>query len=118
MTLPIATRDAILSANDLKTQDVDVPEWGVSVRVSTLTGTARDALSKAMVGADGQIDSSQYRERMVAACVVGEDGKPLFSADDVGILGTKSAIALQRVFTVAESLNAISAQAVETAEKN
>lgn len=116
--LPLATREAILGAQDLKTQDVEVAEWGCTVRVSMLTGSARDALSKAMVGEDGKVDASQYRERMVAACVVGEDGKPLFSADDVGLLGAKSAVALQRVFTVAESLNAISAQAVETAEKN
>jgi hypothetical protein len=118
MTYPLATRDAILGANDLKTEDVDVPEWQCSVRVSMLTGSARDSLSKAMIDADGKVDSTQYRERMVAASVVGEDGKPLFSADDVGLLGAKSAVALQRVFAVAERLNAVSPATVEAAEKN
>jgi hypothetical protein len=118
MTYPLATRDAILAANDLKTEDVDVPEWQCAVRVSMLSGAARDSLSKAMVGADGNVDPTSYRERMVAACVVGEDGKALFSAEDVGALGAKSAVALQRVFAVAERLNAVTPATVEAAEKN
>lgn len=114
----ILTRDAILNAQDLKTQDVDVPEWQGTVRVRMLTGAERDAMSKAMLGADGKVDAADYRERMVAACVVGEDGAQLFTADDVQALAKKSAIALQRVFAAADKLNSIGPAAVEAAEKN
>lgn len=111
----LLNRDAILAAQDLKTSDVNVGEWGGTVRVSMLTGTARDELGKIMAGEDAQ---TSYRELLVAACVVDETGARIFTFDDVKALGAKSAVALQRVFDAAQKLNAVSAAAVETAEKN
>ena len=41
--MTLLSKTAILCANDLKTEDVDVPEWGGAVRVRSFTGRARDA---------------------------------------------------------------------------
>lgn len=116
--MAILTRDAILGAQDLQTQDVPVPEWGGDVRIRVLTGAERDALSVSMLGSDGKPDLSTYKVRLVAACVVGEDGQRLFSDADISALGAKSALALQRVFDAADTLNAMAPGAVEAAEKN
>jgi len=41
-------KEQILRADDLKTEEVDVPEWGGSVRVRVLTGTERDAFESSI----------------------------------------------------------------------
>lgn len=114
--MTLLTRDQILSAQDLKTVDVDCPEWGGSVRVTMLTGTARDELGKAVSNKDTQ--PSDYPYLMVVACVVGEDGQRLFTFEDVKALAARSSVPVQRIFDAANTLNAVSKQAVEEAAKN
>lgn len=114
----LLTREQILAAQDLKTEDVAVPEWGGTVRVRMMTGAERDALGAALIGPDKKPDMREYRLRLVAACVVGEDGVALFGPDEIAMLGRKSGVALDRVYRIAERLNDVSAEAVEAAEKN
>ena len=116
--MAILTRDAILAAQDLATQDVAVPEWGGDVRIRVLTGAERDALSASLMDKDGKPDLATYRVRLVACCVVDEAGVRQFSDSDIAALGAKSALALQRVFEAADALNAMQPGAVEAAEKN
>jgi len=104
-------RDAILKADDLPTEDVDVPEWGGTVRVRGLTGTGRDEYWASMTvqrGSQQVIDSANATAKLVARCVVGEDGEPLFTQQDVSALGQRSGSALNRVFEVATRLSGIS----------
>lgn len=114
----LLTREAILTANDLKTVDVSVPEWGGTVRVRALTGTARDEFGRSLIGADGKPNGAGYNMKLVAVSVVNEDGSTTFTLDDVQVLGSKSAPALERVAEAAEALNKLSADAVETATGN
>jgi hypothetical protein len=116
--MTLLTRDAILGAQDLKIEDVEVPEWGGTVRVRMMTGAQRDALGASMVTAGGKPDMHKYRIGLVAACIVGDDGVPMFAADEVALLAGKSSVALDRVYRVAERLNDSSAVGVEAAEKN
>ncbi|WP_213761976.1 hypothetical protein [Caballeronia sp. dw_19] len=110
------TREQILAADDLKSEDVDVPEWGGSVRVIVMTGAARDAFQERMSDTDKSI--SYFHNNLLVATAVGEDGLPLFTGADMDALRTKSAAAVTRVATVAERLNGFGVKAVETAEKN
>jgi hypothetical protein len=115
----LLNREAILAAQDIKSEDVDVPEWGGSVRVRMMTGSERDGVLARLVGAmDAGERSTRYRSALLAACLVGEDGVALFGPDEVAQLAGKSATALDRVFKVAERLNDASPVAVEAAEKN
>jgi hypothetical protein len=41
--MTLLSKSAILCANDLQTEDVDVPEWGGAVRVRSFTGRELDA---------------------------------------------------------------------------
>lgn len=113
------TRDQILNADDLKTENVDVPAWGGTVRVRTLTGKDRDAFAESLpVLPDGTTDVSNYRAALLAYTIVDENGALVFSKDDVIALGNKSAGAIVTVFSVADRLNGISNNAVKEIEKN
>ena len=116
------SRDQILEASDLKTQVAEVPEWGGSVIVRTMTGADRDTFENNLVTvkADGSREQNltNFRAKLVALTAVDDAGNLLFSADDVARLSGKSAAALERVFTVAQAINGLGAQAVEDATKN
>ena len=112
----ILSRDDILKADDLETEDVDVPEWGGVVRIRGLTGTQRDAFEASVVkmnGTNKQYNLTNLRARFVALCVVDADGKRLFTDADVKQLGEKSATALERVWTAARKLSGMSEDDVE-----
>ena len=112
------TRQAIIEAEDLKTEDVEVPEWGGMVRVRTMSGEARDKLGAAMLGPDGKPDQRRFNMLLVAGSMVDEDGNPLFCLDEVADLGKKSAQALQRVADAAYRLNGLGEEQVKAAEGN
>lgn len=117
----LLTRDQILQADDLRSEDVPVPEWGGVVRVRGLTGTQRDAFESDVVvmnGRDVQRNTRNIRARLVALTVVDEEGKRLFTHQDVEALGNKSARALDRVFSAASSLSGLSDADVEELAEN
>lgn len=111
------TKEQILAACTLKTETIKVPEWGGEVCVSEMSAVDRDAWeSKLLV--DGKPNLQNLRARMAAFCVVGADGKRLFSESDVEALGRKSAGALDRIVRVAQRLNRLTEADVEAARKN
>ena len=114
------TRDAILGAVDLRPEDVEVPEWGGAVRVSTLTGAARNAWEQSLVSGvkAGSVNLNNATARLVAACVVDERGERMFSDADAEALGRKSAAALERVAKVAQRLNGLTRDEFEAAKGN
>ena len=116
------TKDQILEANDLPTQDVEVPEWGGQVRVRSMSGADRDAFEASMVTLDKdgtrQPDMSNLRVKLVALTLVDDAGNRLFDVADVQRLALKSAAALEKVFKAAQKLNGLGAQEAEAAVKN
>ena len=119
--MTLLTKAGILAANDLKTEDVDVPEWGGAVRVRSFTGRERDAFEAAMVRGDGKerkVDLTNMRARLVGLTVIDEAGQRLFTDEEVDLLGAKSGAALDRVFAVAQKLNGLSGADVEELTKN
>lgn len=114
--MTLLTRDAILGASDIKTEDVHVPEWGGTVRVKGLTAAQRDRFEADSVTGNGKrrdVNLINIRARLVALSIVGEDGAQLFNPGDVKALGDKSAGALDRVFSVASRLSGIGEEDIE-----
>lgn len=112
----LLSRDDIVNAKDLTTQDVEVPEWGGTVRVRALNGRERDEFEQSTVEQkNGKVKQNlaNFRAKLVALTVVDENGHKLFAKNDVAILGMKSAAALQRVFNVAAELSGMSDKDVE-----
>ena len=119
--MTLLSKTAILAAQDLQTEDVEVPEWGGAVRVRSFTGRERDAFEASMVrgeGRDRKVDLTNMRARLVGLTVIDETGQRLFTDDEVDLLGAKSGAALDRVFAVAQKLNGLSGADVEELSKN
>lgn len=98
--------EQILAADDSTFEDVDVPEWGGAVRVRVLGALERRDFEKRY----GQLkDNPDVDERtlLVGACLVGEDGKPLFTADQLKALAQKSNVPIIRLLAVCQRLNRI-----------
>lgn len=117
----ILSKADILGCHDMRIKTVEVPEWGGSVRLRSLTGAERDAFEALLVkDIDGKRvpDLANLRAKLLAATIVDEEDRQIFSAGDIASLGKKSAVALDRVFNVAQRLNGMSADAVEEAAKN
>lgn len=115
------TRDEILKALDLPTEELEVPEWGGSVLVRGMTGTERDAFEVEIVSMHGkkaELQRENIRAKLVARCIVDDEGKRVFTDADVEKLGQKSASALDRVFEVAQRLSGLTKGDVEALEKN
>lgn len=114
----ILTKDQILQANDIRTEEVDVPEWGGKVIVRTMSGAERDQLEASVITKPGERNLENLRAKIVALSVVDENGNRLFSLENVRELTKKSARALDRVFAVAQRLSGFRPKDVEELTKN
>lgn len=115
------TREAILEAQDIARELLEVPEWGGAVWVYGMTASERDHLEKSLVqakGKDVQANMENIRAKMAVVCLRDENGKRLFNEGDIHELGKKSAAALDRVFDVAQKLSGLSRGDVEELSKN
>lgn len=111
------TRDQILAVEDRKSEVVEVPEWGGSVRVVAMSGAQRDRFEQSLL-VDGKPDTSNARAKLVAASVVDDVGQPVFGVADVEALGQKSAAALNRICDAARRLSGIGQDELEAAKGN
>ncbi|WP_423192979.1 hypothetical protein [Cupriavidus sp. H18C2] len=117
--MALLSKAAILEAVDLKTEDVEVPEWGGTVRVSVMTGTARDRFMELQAeGGEKKTPVSLFQARLLVSCVVDDSGALVFGPEDVEPLRQRSKAAIDRVVDVAMRLNKIGADAVEDEVKN
>jgi hypothetical protein len=118
----LLTKASILASKDLKTETVDVPEWGGQVTIRTMTGADRDAFENSLFVMDGngtrRTDMTNMRAKLVALTVVDDSGNPMFTLQEAANLGEKSSAALQRIFAVAQALNGMGTDGLAAAEKN
>ena len=109
------TREEILAAKDLKEEIVDIPEWGGTVRIVTMTGAERDSfdalLSKKRIG--DTVDIRGIRPYLVLLTVHGENGERLFTEVDLPALEAKSGLVIDRLSAIARKLNALTDEEIE-----
>lgn len=96
------TADEIFESQDFKTESVDVPEWGGCVTIRSLC--ALDAIE---IGELAKAGNRDLLLKLVVRSVVGADGAPLFTDDDIERLWKKSPTALMRVQSAALALNGL-----------
>lgn len=114
--------EQIIEADDMKTVDVEVPEWGGSIRLRSLTGAERDQFEAESVEIDkktGQpipLPPKNFRAKLIAKCAVKEDGTKVFQSKlSVEALGNKSAAVLTRLAFECQKLNGMADEDVEEA---
>jgi len=115
------TRDQILKAKDIPMEKVSVPEWGGEVMVKGLSGKERDWFELSVFeqkGRNQKVNMANLRAKLASLSICDEEGNRLFSEDDVEELAKKSAVALQRVFSIAQRLSGLSNEEAEILAKN
>lgn len=106
------TREQILESSDLTDDEVEVPEWGGTVKVRGFTKRQqRQFVKDATV--DGKVDEDRYE---VLTFIHGVT-EPKFSAEDYEALLDKSATAMNRVLLAIARLSGADPTAVREAEK-
>ncbi len=110
-------KNAILSAQDIKTETVAVPEWNGSVGVRTLSATDLLSFWDSCRDAAGELVRDRVQPALLARTLVGDDGARIFNDEDIGALMAKSAGAVAKLFEAAQRLNGLGG-AAEDATKN
>ncbi len=114
MSEKLLSKADILSADDLVTERVAVPEWGGEVIVAVMSAADRDLLELSVPDSGTKKERfANLRARTVALTAVDEQGQRLFTMEDVEALGKKSCRALRRLYNVASRLNGLGAEEVE-----
>jgi len=103
------SRQQILEAEDRPTVTVEVPEWGGSVCIRSMSGAERDSFEKQFMDEK----ASNIRAQFLVKCLVDDDGNRIFSDKEAAALGNKSGAVLTRLFEEASRLNHLSADDVE-----
>jgi len=114
----VLTAEAILSADDKRIVSVEVPEWGGIVYLRTITGRERDEFESAALDASKRGDLRGLRAFLLALCICNEDGERIFKDDDAPKLAQKNAAVLDRLFTRAQELNALTERDINEIQKN
>lgn len=103
----------IMNAPDHKTIEVDVPEWGGTVRVRTLSIGEREAWEQQSKEA---LDKGQLYAGFVALCMVDADDKRIVPEDQIEFFARKAAGPMKLVFDAAQKLNGLGLGAQEQAK--
>ena len=104
------SRDDILTAKDIQTEVVSVPEWKGKVRVRGLNAAQRDKYQISLLREPGKsikLALDNATSKLVSLCVVDGKGKRLFSQADIVKLSKKSGAALNRIYTIAQRLSGL-----------
>lgn len=119
--MTLLTADQILATDDREVRDVEVPEWGGTVRVRALSGRDRDEWEASMRVTRGKktgTDTTNLRAKLVGRAIIDESGKRAFTDQQIIALGDKSARALERLFDVIGEMSGLNDEADADAEKN
>lgn len=94
-----SVRDRIKAAQDRPEETVEIPEWGVTLRVCGLS--AADAAALAV-----ETDDQLYSQRLLARCLYDEAGVLVYpTPEDAAELMAKSLPIVHRLLLVANRLN-------------
>lgn len=113
--------DEVRTAEDLKREVVEVPEWGGAVIVRALTAQELDEFKSSNLIRTGdkyEANLVNGRARLVVRALVNEDGSRMFTDADAEELGKKSSTAIHRLYAAAARLTPLNEEAEEAIAKN
>lgn len=116
--MTLLSKAEILAADDRPTKEINVPEWGGTVRVRALGCAEQDVLDKITLG--NAVDNFLARATVLQLCLVDENNRLMFTAEEVAALAEKSPRAADRLIKVAQELSypESTGEKIEVVEKN
>jgi hypothetical protein len=118
LIMKILDKKAILGADDLKHEDIDMPQWGGTVRVRMMTGGERDEFRALIAASDEGVAIGRFAASLLAITLVDEHGARLFTIEEIDHLAEKSAASIDKIAAVSMRLNGLGGVASEVATKN
>lgn len=110
------SRDQIFAARDFVLEPLEVPEWGGTVFIRTMSVAHQEAYMAELAKRQGGKEFTGLQCLLARYTVCGEDGALLFSDDDLPALNDRGFAAVSRVCDVAMRLNVMSKDAMEEAK--
>lgn len=111
-------RKLVFDAEDIPEEEVEVPEWNVTVLVRGMNGKGRANFLRRSTDANGNVSFENfYPELIIATAFDPETGEQIFEKSDRDTLNTKSGVALNRIAEVAQRLSGLGSEDVEEAKK-
>jgi len=115
----VSIRDQILALNDIPSEIVDVPEWGVKVEVRGMTGAERTRIMDMATKNSGDFNLQfVYPEIVIATSFDTESGEQIFKPSDKDAILAKSASALDRLASVGMRLSGFTSESADEAGKD
>ena len=115
----MSIRDKIRKAQDRTSEIVEVPEWGVTVEVRSMTGSQRSAIVTALTSDEDNKMEALWGGMLVSCVYDPETGDPVFKEDDAEwLLNDKSSTVLDRLSNVCLQVAGIVEGAVDEAGKD
>ena len=116
---PNLDRDGILASSDGKVEPLEIPEWGGTVYIRTITGGERDGVEHALTVDPVTGNRRQnFRAYFVMLVCCDESGKRMFNMHDIPALSKKNGAAIERILDAGLKLNKFADKDVEEMTKN
>lgn len=113
----LLTREQILG-KELAFEEVYIPEWDGTIRIRELTGDDRDEIEQTVFKDPDKPNTASMRAKALSLCIVDENGKRLFTEEDVTELGKQSGKVIVKLYGVASKLSGLGEDEKEKMEKN
>lgn len=115
----MSLRDKILNADDITSEIIDIPAWGVQVEVRSMDGRSRTRLLKMASDAEGNIDMEVVYPEMILLCAFDpETGERIFEETDRDAVLSKSAGPVELLALAAMRVSGMSSDAMDEAGKD
>lgn len=115
----MSLRDQIFAIQDIPSEMVEVPEWGVKLEVRGMTGAERTRIMDLAIDNKGGMNLQfVYPEIVIATAFDPETGTQVFTPNDRGTLLSKSATALDRLAGVGMRLSGFTEEASDEKGKD
>jgi hypothetical protein len=111
------TADQILAADDLGLLKVKVKEWGGDVFIRVMSVKERDEYERLWIG-KRETGVANFRAEYLARVLCDEEGKLLFTRDQIDSLSAKSGAVMGKLFDKALKHNNMTEEDVDELAKN
>lgn len=101
-------RERILAVDDRPHEDVEVTEWGVTVRIRGLSGEAAERFARRFGSGDGEeVPEGIMPDLLIRTLEDPDTGERIFGESDLAVLSAKSGKVTAELFAVAQRLSGL-----------
>jgi hypothetical protein len=110
--------EKILAQDDSHNEELQIPEWDVTVRLRSMTAKERGELEGRWAKRDAAKDPGSFRIDVLSLTLKTAEGEPLGTAEELRGLLDKNANVVERIFERSCELSGLSSNDVEVLEGN